>query len=163
MLQNRCVWTTAVLPAWHGPVLCTHCCKGRVCSLGTLWSGRFNDSLEQMQCIKSMWGQILRELRLVTGVISFQLCSNCSLLLGQELEHPQLRVGGGCYPEEQCYSNPCWNSTSFSLGHCLKHHCRRASIALSMATSLFPTLQEFIKGQSKKEAVDFCWTWGNVW
>lgn len=58
---------------------CSHCWKGRVCSQGIYWSGRFDDSLEQMQYTKSRWRQILRELTLVTGVIYFQLCSNCSL------------------------------------------------------------------------------------
>lgn len=160
MLQNRCAWTTAVLQLGTGQCSCTRCWKGRVCSLAIFWSGRFDDSLEQMQCTKSRWRQILTELTLVTGVICYQLCSNCSLPFswGKSWSSEQGRMS----PWGAVLLKPTWNSTSVSLGHCLQHRCRRASIALSMATSLFPTLQKFMKGQSRKEAVDFCWTWGNL-
>lgn len=141
---------------------CTHCWKGRVCSQGIYWSGRFDDSLEQMQYTKSRWRQILRELTLVTGVICFQLCSNCSLpfswaeswstLHSERWDDVILRSSiTQTHVEQHLYF--------FGA----QHHCRRASIALSLATSLFLPLQKFIKGQSRKEAVDFYSTWGNVW
>lgn len=173
---GRCMWKAFIFGRHHygcfrtglsGPL--QYCQLGTdqcfctwhwVCSQGIFWSGRCNDSLEEKQCAKSRWKQILRELMLVTGVICYQLCSNWSLPFSWGKSWSTLKL------EEERMSP--WESVTQT--HIEQHLCFfRALFTASlqkgcrMATSLFPTLQKFIKGQSRKEVVDFYWTWGNVW
>lgn len=92
----------------------------------------FNDSLGQVQCTKSRWGQILRELRLVSGLICFQLCSNCSLhfswgkswsTLNSEREDVTLRSSVTQTHMEQhlCFFGPLFTASLQKGKHSFEH------------------------------------------
>lgn len=95
----------APLPAWHGPVLLHSLLEGK-----GLFSGHFLKwqiwwflRINAMYVPRVGGGRYWENLGNWSSLLSVMLSS---FLLGQELEHPYLKSGGGCHPEEQCYSNP---------------------------------------------------------
>lgn len=159
VLQNRGVWITAVLPARHRPGLLHSLLEGKGLFSGPFLNWHIWWFLRTRVGGGRYWESLYQQLE------SFALSSAVTALLLS----PGVRVGASLTqrrrtsPWGAMLLKPTWNSTSVCLEHRLQHHCRRASIALSMATSLFSTLQKFMKCHSRKEAVDFYLTWGNVW
>ena len=155
LLWNRYIWNTAELPPWSRPVFLHSLLEGSV-SLRIFWSGRFSDSLEQKQCDKSRWRQIMRELASVTGVIGYQLSRNWSLPPSWGKSWSIINSKGErMSPCRAALLKPKWNSICFSLADYSQHLSRRTRIILRMATLLFPALLKCIKGQSREEGVDF--------